>query len=57
VLTIAHEGLYNLTVIDAPQGESLARVLRRSSTPVLLVRGARAVSCWCCAATHRTKAF
>ena len=40
VLTVAHEGLYNLTVIDTPQGELLARVLRQSSTPVLLVRGA-----------------
>jgi nucleotide-binding universal stress UspA family protein len=40
VLTVAHEGQYNLTVIDAPQGEPLARVLRQSSTPVLLVRGA-----------------
>jgi nucleotide-binding universal stress UspA family protein len=40
VLTVAHQGQYNLTVIDAPQGEPLARVLRQSSTPVLLVRGA-----------------
>jgi nucleotide-binding universal stress UspA family protein len=40
VLTVAHEGQYSLTVIDAPQGEPLAQVLRQSSTPVLLVRGA-----------------
>jgi nucleotide-binding universal stress UspA family protein len=40
VLTVAHEGQYSLTVIDAPQGEPLAHVLRQSSTPVLLVRGA-----------------
>ncbi len=40
MLTVAHEGQYSLTVIDAPQGEPLARVLRQSSTPVLLVRGA-----------------
>jgi nucleotide-binding universal stress UspA family protein len=41
VLTVAREGLYSLTVIDAPEGEPLSRVLRRSSTPVLLVRDAR----------------
>lgn len=40
VLTVAREGQYGLTVIDAPQGEQLSRVLRQSSTPVLLVRGA-----------------
>ncbi len=40
VLTVAREGQYSLTVIDAPQGEPLSRVLRQSSTPVLLVRGA-----------------
>ncbi|RPJ03052.1 MAG: hypothetical protein EHM39_00385 [Chloroflexi bacterium] len=39
VLTVAREGQYSLTVIDAPQGELLSRVLRLSSTPVLLVRG------------------
>jgi nucleotide-binding universal stress UspA family protein len=40
VLTVAREGQYSLTVIDAPEGEPLSRVLRQSSTPVLLVRGA-----------------
>ena len=40
VLTVAREGQYSLTVIDAPQGEVLSRLLRESSTPVLLVRGA-----------------
>jgi nucleotide-binding universal stress UspA family protein len=39
-LTVAREGQYSLTVIDAPQSELLARVLRQSSTPVLLVCGA-----------------
>jgi nucleotide-binding universal stress UspA family protein len=39
VLTIAREGQYSLTVIDAPQGEMLSHFLRESSTPVLLVRG------------------
>jgi len=41
VLTVAHQGQYGLTVIDAPQGELLSRLLRESSTPVLLVRGAK----------------
>jgi nucleotide-binding universal stress UspA family protein len=45
VLTVAREGQYSLTVIDAPQGEPLSRVLRQSSTPVLLVRGARLNLC------------
>lgn len=40
VLTVAREGQYSLTVIDAPQGELLSHLLRSSSTPVLLVRGA-----------------
>jgi hypothetical protein len=39
VLTIAREGQYSLTVIDAPQGEPISHLLRESSTPVLLVRG------------------
>jgi nucleotide-binding universal stress UspA family protein len=39
-LSVAREGQYSLTVIDAPQGEPLARALRQSSTPVLLARGA-----------------
>ncbi len=38
--TVAREGQYSLTVIDAPQGETLSRFLRGSSTPVLLARGA-----------------
>jgi nucleotide-binding universal stress UspA family protein len=40
VLTVAREGQYSLTVIDAPQGDTLSHLLRASSTPVLLVRGA-----------------
>ncbi len=40
VLTVAREGQYGLTVIDAPQGEPLSHFLRASATPVLLVRGA-----------------
>jgi len=39
VLTLAREGGYSLTVIDAPQGETLSHLLRQSATPVLLVRG------------------
>jgi len=39
-LTVAREGQYSLTVIDAPQGDALSHLLRSSSTPVLLVRGA-----------------
>jgi nucleotide-binding universal stress UspA family protein len=40
LLTVAREGQYSLTVIDVPPGEPLTGVLRRSSTPVLLVRDA-----------------
>ncbi|MBI5961442.1 MAG: universal stress protein [Chloroflexi bacterium] len=40
VLTVAREGQYSLTVIDMPPGEALSALLRSSSSPVLLVRGA-----------------
>ncbi len=40
VLTVAREGRYSLTVLDALPAESLSHFLRASSTPVLLMRGA-----------------
>jgi nucleotide-binding universal stress UspA family protein len=41
VLTLAREGRYSLSVIDAPQDETLSHLLRESATPVLLVHGAQ----------------
>ena len=38
-LALAREERYSLTVIDAPSDETIAHALRRSSTPVLFLRG------------------
>ncbi len=40
ILSLAREEQYSLTVIDEPSDDVLSHVLRQSSTPVLLVRGA-----------------
>jgi nucleotide-binding universal stress UspA family protein len=41
VITVAHQGQHCLTVIDAPEGKAMSRLMRHSATPVLLVRGAQ----------------
>jgi nucleotide-binding universal stress UspA family protein len=40
ILSLAREEHYSLTVIDEPPDDTVSHVLRHSSTPVLLVRGA-----------------